>query len=72
MAFCPVCKRNHDPDISCTDGTSQTLREMGIKEAKPKINKEEFRKLSKKATIQLIIIAVAIMLLFVFVISQSL
>lgn len=59
MSFCPICKRNHDPDLNCLDGTSQTLRDMGIKKSK-EMPKEEFKKLSKKVTTVLIIIAILI------------
>ena len=67
MAFCPICKRTHDPDLSCTDGTTQTLREMGVEEVKkvPK-DKEEFNKLNKKVIIYLIIFAFLLSLLVIY------
>ena len=33
MAFCPICARNHDPDIGCLDATGQAIRDMGLPRA---------------------------------------
>ena len=33
MAFCPICARNHDPDIGCFDATGQAIRDMGLPRA---------------------------------------
>src|SRR5215470_6235351 len=30
MPFCPICGRDHDPDIGCSDATGQVIREMGL------------------------------------------
>jgi len=65
MSFCPICKRNHDPDIYCTDGTKQILRDMGIEKHSKEMPKEEFKKLNKKAIIFLVIFALVI-IAFVF------
>ncbi|HEY7287705.1 MAG TPA: hypothetical protein VH497_19775 [Vicinamibacterales bacterium] len=34
MAFCPICGRNHDPDIGCSDATGQAIRDMGLPRAR--------------------------------------
>jgi len=49
MAFCGICKRNHDPDIPCIDGTGQILRNMGLKKKDQPQSKEEFRRNERKA-----------------------
>jgi len=33
MPYCPICGRNHGPDISCTDATGQAIRDMGLPRA---------------------------------------
>ena len=30
MAYCVICCRQHDPDLGCSDGTEQILRDAGI------------------------------------------
>ena len=70
MAFCPICKRNHDLDLNCTDGTAQTLRDMGIKEQESRMSKEEFNKLNRKALTYLILVALGIALLFIAVLYK--
>ena len=68
MAFCPTCKRNHDPDINCLDGTRQVLRDMGI-EKPENVPKEEFKKTGKSANKALLLLTLAIIvgiLLFLF------
>jgi hypothetical protein len=33
MPFCPICGRDHDPDISCSDATGQAIRDLGLPRA---------------------------------------
>lgn len=63
MSFCPICKRNHDPDIYCTDGTRQILRDMGIEKRSSKTSPEELRKLNRKAVTFLVVFAVIMVFL---------
>ena len=49
MAFCGICKRNHDPDLPCTDGTGQILRDMGLEKQNKPMPKDEFKKNEVKA-----------------------
>jgi len=49
MAFCGICKRNHDPDLPCTAGTEQILRNMGLKKEDKSMSQEEFKKNDLKA-----------------------
>jgi hypothetical protein len=68
MAFCPICKRNHDPDLNCLDGTTQISRQIGISDSK-KTSPEEFKKISRSANkaifIVLLLFILAIALFFV-------
>jgi hypothetical protein len=69
MGFCPTCKRNHDPDINCTDGTTQLLRDIGIEKTNTS-SKEEFKKIEKSANKAVIIVLLIILvgvLIFLFV-----
>jgi hypothetical protein len=33
MPFCPICGRDHDPDIGCSDATGQAIRDLGLPRA---------------------------------------
>jgi hypothetical protein len=33
MPFCPICGRDHHPEISCSDATGQAIRELGLPRA---------------------------------------
>ena len=69
MAFCPICKRTHDSDLNCSDGTTQILRAMGIeKDQKTLKDKEGFKKLNKKVIIYLIIFASLLFLLVLYMV----
>ena len=54
MAFCPICKGNHDPDVLCVDSAGRALKDMGIKDNR-KISKKELSEVDKKARKSLII-----------------
>ena len=49
MSFCAICKRNHDPDLLCTDGTGQILRDRGLGRQNKPMPKDEFRRNEIKA-----------------------
>ena len=49
MSFCGVCNRNHDPDLLCTEGAGQILRDMGLEKQNKPMPKDEFRRNELKA-----------------------
>ena len=48
MAYCPICGRNHDIDLLCTEQADHALRRAGI-EKKSEMSSPELRQLSRKA-----------------------
>ena len=48
MAYCPICGRNHDPDLLCMEQADHALRRAGI-EKKSEMSSLELRQLSRKA-----------------------
>jgi len=59
MAYCPICGRDHDPDLLCTEQANQALRRAGM-EKKSKMSSLELTQLSRKAGKSLIILLVRI------------
>ena len=59
MAYCPICGRDHDPDLLCTEQANHSLRRAGI-EKKSKMSALEVRQLSRKAGRSSIILLVRI------------
>ena len=66
MAFCPVCKGNHDPDVLCVDSVGRALKDMGIKENK-KRSKKEFSEIGKGARRSLVTLGLILFGIFVLV-----
>jgi len=68
MNFCPKCGAHHDPAFPCTDRAGEVMRDMGV-ERPPKMSKEEFRKLERRANRSMFIVGLLIMaglILFLF------
>ena len=59
MAYCPICGRDHDPDLLCTEQANHSMRRAGI-EKKSKMSALEVRQLSRKAGRSSIILLVRI------------
>ena len=58
MSFCPICKGNHDPDVSCGDLSGRILKGAGIQK-RSTVSQKEFRETVRKANRWLLIILLA-------------
>ncbi len=71
MAFCPICKGQHDPDLQCTDMSTQILREAGIEPAQ-KTSKQEQREIENQADRSMIVFFLVLISIVVACIIYSL
>ncbi len=63
--YCPICGRQHDPDLPCADLEKQALRNVGIPTRKRKKTKK-FNILVRKTNVIFAVIAVSIIALVIF------